>query len=45
MELTALCLAARDERLRRQHPEATAEELRLIRAREALGLPHDAPLP
>ncbi|MCW8141243.1 MAG: hypothetical protein KIT58_20265 [Planctomycetota bacterium] len=45
MELTRLALAARDARLRRQHPEATEEELRWIRAREALGLPPDAPLP
>lgn len=45
MELTRLCLAARDARLRRQHPAATEEELRWIRAREALGLPPDAPLP
>lgn len=45
MELTALARAARDARLRRQHPHATEEEFRWIRVREVLGLPHDAPLP
>jgi hypothetical protein len=45
MELTELALAARDARLRRQHPHATEEELRWIRVREVLGLPPGAPLP
>lgn len=45
MELTALALAARDARLRQQHPHATEEQLRWIRAREVLGLAPDAPLP
>jgi hypothetical protein len=45
LELSALCFAARDERLRRQHPDASEEELRWIRVREVLGLAPDAPLP
>lgn len=45
MELTRLARAARDERLRRQHPAASEDELRWIRVREVLGLPPDAPLP
>ena len=45
MELTALCRAARDARLRLTYPGVSEEELRLIRAREALDLPHDARLP
>ena len=45
LELSALCFAARDERLRRQHPGASEEELRWIRVREILGLAPDAPLP
>jgi hypothetical protein len=44
-QLIALGRAARDARLRRQHPDATDEELRWIRVRDVLGLPHDAPLP
>lgn len=45
LELSELVFAARDARIRRQHPDATEEELRWIRAREVLGLPPDAPLP
>lgn len=45
MELTALCCAARDARLRRQHPGASEEELRALRLREVLQLPPDAPIP
>lgn len=44
-QLIALGRAARDARLRRQHPQATEEELAWIRVRDVLGLPHDAPLP
>lgn len=44
MELSALAFAARDARLRRQHPQASEEELRWIRAREVLGLPPDVPI-
>ncbi len=44
-QLIALGRAARDARLRRQHPDATDEELAWIRVRDVLGLPHDAPLP
>lgn len=36
MELTALACAARDARLRRQHPNASEEELRQIRLEEVL---------
>ena len=39
MELSAFCFAAREDRLRRQHPEASAEELREIRLREVLRTP------
>ena len=39
MELTALCLRAREARLRRQHPGATEEELRRLRVLEALAKP------
>lgn len=45
MEFTSRARAARDARLRRQHPHASEEEFRWIRVREVLGLPHDAPLP
>ena len=45
MEFTARARAARDARLRRQHPHVTEEEFRWIRVREVLGLSHDAPLP
>ncbi len=44
-QLIVLGRAARDTRLRRQHPDATAEELAWIRVRDVLSLPHDAPLP
>lgn len=45
MELTALACAARDDRLRRQHPEASEEELRGIRLREVLAQCRRAPPP
>jgi hypothetical protein len=45
IEMSAFGFAVRDERLRRQHPDASEEELRWIRVREVLGLPPDAPLP
>lgn len=38
MELTALCLSARDARLRRQHPGLSEAELRQVRVREILAL-------
>ncbi len=37
MELTAMCCAARDARIQRQHPRASEHELRALRLREILG--------
>jgi hypothetical protein len=36
MELTAMCCAARDSRIQRQHPQASQEELQALRLREIL---------
>ena len=38
MELTELCVAAREARLKRQHPQASPTELRALRLREVLDL-------
>ena len=39
MEFSAFCFEVREARLRRQHPEASEEELRAIRLREVLRTP------
>lgn len=45
MALTKVCLWAREDRLRRTYPDATEDQLRELRIREALRLAPGAPLP